>query len=96
MISPAPAAFEVDLRPLLPEERLDAVLCALRCLRATDALDVVTDTNPRAVHAWLVEEAPGRFSLNYIENGPECWRLRIARRNARHVESDCCGSCGGA
>jgi uncharacterized protein (DUF2249 family) len=96
MIHLPPAAFEVDLRPLLPDERLDAVLCALRCLGAADALDVVADSNPRALHAWLLDEAPGRFSLNYIENGPGLWRLRIARRHARHNESVCCGSCGGA
>jgi uncharacterized protein (DUF2249 family) len=95
MIRPAPAAFEVDLRPILPGDRLDAVVCALRCLGATDSLDIVADADPRALHAWLVDEAPGRFSLNYIENGPQLWRLRIARRPARHVDAVCCGSCGG-
>ena len=87
-----PTAFELDLRPLPVPLRVPAVLHTLRHLGAPEALDVVAEIDPRQLHAQLRAEAPGRYSLNYIENGPAVWRLRITRLTA---EASCCGACGG-
>ena len=87
-----PRAFELDLRPLPVPLRVPAVLHTLRNLAAPEALDVVADSDPRSLHAQLRAEAQGHYSLNYIENGPAVWRLRITRLPAA---ATCCGACGG-
>ncbi len=95
MIHPTPAACELDIRHLPAEASFVAVLRRLLSLDPAESLDVVAAADPRALHERFLAEAPGRFSLNYIENGPERWRLRIARRPASHGAGSCCGSCGG-
>ena len=86
-----PKAFELDIRPLPVPLRVPAVLHTLRNLAVPEALDIVADTDPRSLHAQLRAAAPGHYSLNYLENGPTRWRVRITRLRG---ESGCCGSCG--
>ena len=85
-----PQAFELDIRAVPAHERFATVLRTLRSL-PSQALDVIANVDPRALHAQFLAETPGRFSLNYLENGPERWRLRIRRR----ADTTCCGACGG-
>jgi uncharacterized protein (DUF2249 family) len=41
-------------------------------------------------------EQPGRFAWDYLESGPEVWRVRVTKLSVAHGDGQCCGSCGGA
>ena len=37
------------------------------------------DHDPRPLHYEIQAERPGRFDWEYLERGPEVWRVRIGR-----------------
>jgi uncharacterized protein (DUF2249 family) len=44
-----------------------------------EAFDLVNDRDPKPVYNQLNIEREGRLTWNYLEHGPELWRVRIGR-----------------
>jgi len=40
---------------------------------------LVNDHDPKPLYYQLAAEHPDRFSWDYLEAGPEAWRVRIGR-----------------
>ena len=90
------AAFPtVDVRDIAPRERHPLIFSAFRGLGANDAMELVNDHDPRPLYDQFQAELPGGFAWDYLENGPDVWRVRITRLAAKHSNGQCCGSCGG-
>lgn len=47
-----------------------------------DAVILVNDHDPKPLYYQFEAEKPGRFGWEYVEAGPEVWRVRITRRKA--------------
>ena len=86
----------LDLRAIPPRERHSLVFSAVRRLAAGQALELTNDHDPAPLHHQLQAEFPGRFSWDYLERGPEVWRVQIGKQAAAAAQHRCCGSCGGA
>lgn len=56
-----------------------------------DAFVVVSDHDPRPLHYQLEMAFPGQLSWDYLEQGPEVWRVEVGRKE--EPGCDCC--CGG-
>jgi uncharacterized protein (DUF2249 family) len=69
----------VDVRSMPFWRRLPAIVQALDRLRAGQALDVVVDLDPWPLQAHLDLTRPGQCTWQTLENGPECWRVRLQR-----------------
>lgn len=70
----------VDIRHLGPcADRKALVLATFDALGPGGSLVVVNDHMPRGLLAHFEEQRPGRFSWRPIENGPEVFRVEIAR-----------------
>ena len=48
-------------------------------LRPGAGFELVNDHDPRPLYYQFAAERPGAFTWDYLESGPELWRVRIGR-----------------
>jgi uncharacterized protein (DUF2249 family) len=76
-----PAGYpELDARAIPHAIRHATILGALGGLRLGAGLILVAPHDPRPLLAQLERREPGGFSIDYLERGPEAWRLALVRR----------------
>ncbi|ODT01948.1 MAG: aminotransferase [Mesorhizobium sp. SCN 65-20] len=80
----------IDVRTIARTERHPRIFATVEALAPGDAFVVVSDHDPRPLHYQLETSFPGKLTWDYLEQGPEVWRIEIGRK-----EVTCCGSCGG-
>jgi uncharacterized protein (DUF2249 family) len=86
----------IDVRDLTPRERHPLVFSTFRSLGPGETLELVNDHDPEPLYYQFQAELPGQFSWDYLQSGPEVWRVRIMKLARPRGDSRCCGSCGGA
>lgn len=86
------AETTVDVRSIAPRDRHAQIFSTFRSLAAGQSMQLVNDHDPRPLHHQFQAELPGQFDWQYVEQGPDTWRVRISRRQAG---STCCGGCCG-
>ena len=76
----ATAAGVLDVRALPAPRRHELIFSRLAELEGGGAITLINDHDPKPLHYQLEATQPGRFSWDYLEQGPEAWRVRIVRR----------------
>jgi uncharacterized protein (DUF2249 family) len=90
------AAFPtVDVRAIAPRDRHPLIFSTFRALAANEAMELVNDHDPRPLYYHFQAELPGKFAWDYLQSGPDLWRVRITKLAGGHSNGQCCGSCGG-
>ena len=84
----------VDVRAIAPRERHPLIFSTFRGLRPGQAMELVNDHDPRPLYYQFAAETPGAFTWEYLERGPDTWRVAITR-TAETVAADAGGSCCG-
>ncbi len=74
-----PAEPVIDVRPLPPPQRHPLILQTFDELPPGGSLVVINDHDPRPLNYQFHFERPGQFSWEYLEQGPEVWRVRIGK-----------------
>ncbi len=77
---PQPAHNEVDVRSLVPAQRHRKIFELVNQLAVGGAFVLVNDHDPKPLYYQLEAEYPRQFSWNYLERGPEVWRVEIGRQ----------------
>jgi uncharacterized protein (DUF2249 family) len=97
------ATFLVDVRTIAPRERHPLIFQTFRGLRPGQTMELVNDHDPRPLYHQFAAEVPGGFSWEYLEQGPETWRVAITSTApvpatvATAAAGSCCGGgCSGA
>jgi uncharacterized protein (DUF2249 family) len=85
----------IDVREIAPRERHPLIFSTFRALVAGQAMEIVNDHDPLPLYGQMQAQQPGQFSWDYLEAGPDLWRVRITRTARSHGSGQCCGSCGG-
>jgi uncharacterized protein (DUF2249 family) len=78
----------VDVRSIVPRERHPLIFSTFDGLKAGDTMELVNDHDPKPLFYQLQAERHGQFSWNYLEEGPDTWRVSIGKTGR-----DCCGGC---
>lgn len=86
----------VDVREIAPRDRHPTIFSTFRNLDANQAMELVNDHDPRPLYYQFQEQMPGKFTWDYLQSGPDVWRVRITKLASGHSNGQCCGSCGGA
>ena len=87
----------VDVRSIAPRERHPLIFSTFRALTSGQVMELVNDHDPRPLYYQFQAEMPGTFTWEYLEQGPESWRVAITRNDMPVAANEsCCGSCGGA
>ena len=84
----------LDLRNIPPRERHPVIFSTFGKLANGQALELVNDHDPRPLHTQFQDVLPGQFAWNYLESGPNLWRVAISKTTAPLAERPCCGACG--
>ncbi|KAB1088338.1 DUF2249 domain-containing protein [Neorhizobium galegae] len=80
----------IDVRTLAPAERHPKIFGVLTSLIPGGVMLVTSDHDPRPLHYQIESRYPEEFDWQYLEQGPDVWRVEIQR--AQGSGCDCC--CG--
>lgn len=69
----------VDVRAIAPPDRHPLIFDAFSKLLPGEAMLLVNDHDPKPLHQQLLATHGGEFKWEYVESGPEVWRVRIDR-----------------
>ena len=69
----------VDVRQEPPVRRHTLIFEAYEALDPGSAFELVNDHDPKPLYYQFAAEKAGEFSWDYLEQGPEVWRVRIGR-----------------
>jgi len=79
----------VDVRDAPPRDRRTLALRTFDRLAMGEALVLIEDHDPRSLFYQFNAEDHGEFTWDYLERGPDVWRVRIGK--ARGVAPRLCG-----
>ena len=72
--------IELDVRVLPPREKHPTIFRTFDALASGQSLVILHDHDPKPLRYQLAAERPESFDWTYEADGPELWRVRIARR----------------
>ena len=70
---------ELDVRNLIPIKRHEKLLKLFKELPVGESFIFINDHDPKPLYYQFAAEYPDRFTWDYLEQGPEVWRVRIGR-----------------
>lgn len=70
---------ELDVRPIAPAQRHPLIYETFDGLQPGEAFELVNDHDPKPLYYTFHYERSGEFTWEYLEEGPEVWRVRIGR-----------------
>jgi len=73
------AELELDVRSLAHGRRHESIFAAYEALVPGAGFVLVNDHDPKPLRYQFEAEHPGAFSWDYLEAGPQAWRVRIGR-----------------
>jgi len=75
----ATAELELDVRTEPPARRHELIFETFDQTQVGTGYVLVNDHDPKPLYYQLQAEHNGEFSWEYLESGPEVWRVRIGR-----------------
>jgi uncharacterized protein (DUF2249 family) len=82
----------IDVRIVPPRERHPRIFGMLGALMPGKSMLITSDHDPRPLHYQLETNFPGQFGWDYLEHGPEVWRVEIDRLEDAAGCDCCCGA----
>ena len=77
----AAARTVLDVRPVEPKDRFAAIMGAYEALAPGATLELAVDHDPKCMYYTLqATREEGEFTFDYLEDGPELWRVEVTRR----------------
>jgi len=78
----ATVATTIDVREIAPRDRHALIFQRFDALQPGQALQLVNDHDPQPLRHQFEDRSCGQFEWNYIEAGPELWRVQINKLGA--------------
>jgi uncharacterized protein (DUF2249 family) len=76
------SADVVDVRTLIPAQRHAKIFQLVGQLQPGKSFVLVNDHDPKPLYYQLEAEHPKQFSWEYLERGPQVWRVEIGKLQA--------------
>lgn len=73
-------AAQVDARKYEPKDKHPMIFNTFESLKSGEAMELVNDHDPRPLHYQMLAEMPDTFEWEYLEQGPEVWRVAITKK----------------
>lgn len=71
---------QVDVRRCLPKDKKPTIFSAWNSLKPGQAMELINDHDPRPLYNLFSDEHTGLFSWEYLEKGPDVWRIAISKK----------------
>lgn len=69
----------LDIRPIEPRHRHPLIFQTWSALSPGQAFELVNDHDPKPLYYQFSAEHEGAFTWDYLEQGPDTWRVRIGK-----------------
>ncbi|HRN19251.1 MAG: DUF2249 domain-containing protein [Trueperaceae bacterium] len=69
----------IDVRTIPPRERHPLLFQAFDDLEAGQAFELINDHDPKPLYYQFQVERSGTVEWEYLEQGPETWRIRVGK-----------------
>lgn len=69
----------LDVRPIPPQQKHPTILETFDELEPGDHFTLVNDHDPKPLRYQFQAERPGEMEWEYLEEGPEVWRVRLTK-----------------
>jgi len=76
------ADHTLDVRNEIPRRRHELIFENYHGLNPGDGFILVNDHDPKPLYYQFEAEHTGQFEWEYLEEGPEVWRVRIGKPKA--------------
>lgn len=73
-------AVALDVRTIPPRDRHPMIFNILDDLNAGQRLELTNDHDPKPLYYQIEATKPGQFDWQYVEQGPQVWRVHIVRK----------------
>jgi uncharacterized protein (DUF2249 family) len=80
----------IDVRHIHPSRRHPTIFGVLAALAPGGAMRVTSDHDPHPLHYQIATRFPDQFGWEYLEHGPDVWKVQITRAEGSGREC-CCG-----
>lgn len=71
---------KLDVRPVAPKDRYDAIMTAYEALEVGSALHLTVDHDPTCMYYTLkATRGDEAFAFRYVDNGPTVWRVEVSK-----------------
>ncbi len=74
-----PQTATIDVRTIIPRERHPLIFRTFESLKPGEGFELVNDHDPKPLFYQFQAEIGAGFDWQYLEQGPEVWRVRIGR-----------------
>ncbi len=74
--------IKLDVRTEIPARRHQLIFETYTGLGAGEGFELINDHDPKPLYYQFEAEHNGQFTWEYLEEGPETWRVRIGRVGA--------------
>ena len=79
MSATKPTPIQLDVRVIPPREKHPTIFHTFDALEPGSSFILVNDHDPFPLRYQFEAERPGQFGWDYLEQGPQVWRVRISR-----------------
>jgi uncharacterized protein (DUF2249 family) len=69
----------LDIRTIPPAQRHPLIFEQFEALNTDESFILVNDHDPKPLYYQFQAERTGQFTWEYLEQGPQAWRVRIGR-----------------
>jgi uncharacterized protein (DUF2249 family) len=70
---------ELNVINIVPRERHPLIFSTFDGLQTGEAFILVNDHDPKPLYYQFLHEREGLFTWEYLEEGPERWRVKISK-----------------
>jgi uncharacterized protein (DUF2249 family) len=70
----------VDARMYEPKDKHPIIFNTFEGLAPGEKMELINDHDPRPLHYQFIMELPEKFEWEYLEEGPEVWRVAITKK----------------
>lgn len=69
----------IDVRTIIPRDRHPLIFRTYGALGPGEGFELVNDHDPKPLYYQFAAEYPDKFTWDYLESGPEVWKVRIGK-----------------
>ncbi len=69
----------LDVRQIPPPQKHPTIFQTFASLAAGESFILINDHDPKPLHYQFMHEHEGQFTWEYLEQGPQVWRVQIGR-----------------
>lgn len=69
----------IDVRTIVPRDRHPLIFDAFDQLNSGEAFLLVNDHDPKPLYYQFMHERTNQFEWDYVEQGPDVWKVRVGK-----------------